>query len=208
MRAALATGARRYVTQSIAFLYAPEGEMVQDEQGRPYVDAPEPFGEAVKALTEHEEEVLGTDGIVGLVLRYGQFYGPDTYYDHGGSLGRRVAKRQLPIVGPGTGIASFIHIEDAAGATVAAVERGAPGIYNVTDDEPAPMTEWLPAYAEALGAKRPVRVPVWLARLIGGKVAVELGVNLRGASNAKARRELGWEPRHPSWRQGFRDALS
>jgi nucleoside-diphosphate-sugar epimerase len=105
-------------------------------------------------------------------------------------------------------MASFIHVDDAASATVAALDHGAPGIYNVTDDEPAPGRDWLPVYAEALGAKPPRHAPTWLARLVGGKMAVEFGVNLRGASNAKAKRELGWRPAHPSWRQGFRDALA
>ncbi len=207
MRAALAAGARRYVTQSIAFLYAPEGDWVKGEEARPFDDAPMPFQVAVRAMLAHENEVLNTQGIEGLVLRYGQFYGPDTYYDHGGSIAKQVSKRMLPVIGPGTGIASFLHVEDAAGATIAAFDHGAPGIYNVADDEPAPMTEWLPAYAEALGAKPPRHVPTWLARLVGGKAAVQFGTQLRGASNAKAKRELGWQPRYASWRQGFREAL-
>jgi nucleoside-diphosphate-sugar epimerase len=208
MRAALAVGARRYVTQSIAFLYAPEGGWVKDEEARPYDDAPPPFDEGERAMIAHEREVLGTEGIEGLVLRYGQFYGPGTYYDRGGSIEKQVSKRMVPVMGPGTGMASFIHVDDAAGATVAALDHGAPGIYNVTDDEPAPAKEWLPVYAEVLGAKAPRRVPTWLARLVGGRMAIEFGVNLRGASNAKAKRELGWRPSRPSWRQGFRDALA
>jgi nucleoside-diphosphate-sugar epimerase len=208
MKAALAVGARRYVTQSIAFLYAPEGDWVKDEEARPYDDAPPPFDEGERAMIAHEREVLGSEGIEGLVLRYGQFYGPGTYYDRGGSIERQVSKRMVPVIGPGTGMASFIHVGDAASATVAALDHGAPGIYNVTDDEPAPGKDWLPVYAEALGAKPPRHAPTWLARLVGGKMAVEFGVNLRGASNAKAKRELGWRPAHPSWRQGFRDALA
>jgi nucleoside-diphosphate-sugar epimerase len=207
MAAALASGARRYLTQSIAFLYAPEGGSVKSEDARPYDDAPAPFDEGVRAMLAHECDVLGTEGIEGLVLRYGQFYGPGTYYAPDGSIGRQVLKRMLPVVGPGTGVASFIQVEDAAGATVAALDSGAPGIYNVVDDEPSPMREWLPFYAEAIGAKPPRRVPTWLARLVGGKVAVSFGTQLRGASNAKAKRELGWQPRYPSWRQGFREAL-
>jgi 2-alkyl-3-oxoalkanoate reductase len=207
MKAALATGARRYVTQSIAFLYAPEGSLLKDEDARPFEEAPAPFDQGVAAVLAHEREVLGTDGIEGVVLRYGQFYGPGTYYDHGGGIEREVAKRRLPLIGPGTGISSFIHVEDAASASVAALDRGAPGVYNICDDEPAAMREWLPVYAEAAGAKRPLRVPTWLARLAGGPMAVEFGVNLRGASNAKAKRELGWKPRYASWRQGFPEAL-
>jgi nucleoside-diphosphate-sugar epimerase len=208
MAAACAAGARRYITQSIAFIYAPEGDWVKDEEARPFEDAPPPFDEGERAMLAHEREVLGTEGIEGLVLRYGQFYGPGTYYTPGsGSIAKQVEKRMLPVIGPGTGMASFIHVEDAAGATVAALDRGASGIYNVTDDEPAPVKEWLPLYAEALGAKPPRRVPTWLARLVGGKMAVEFGVNSRGAANAKAKRELGWQPRYPTWRQGFREAL-
>lgn len=207
MAAALAAGARRYVTQSIAFIYAPEGDWVKDEEARPFEDAPPPFDEGERAMLAHERQVLGTEGIEGVVLRYGQFYGPGTYYASGGSIARQVSKRMLPVIGPGTGMASFIHVEDAAGATVAALDHGAPGIYNVTDDEPAPAREWLPAYATALGAKPPRRVPTWLASLVGGRMAVQFGVHLRGASNVKAKRELGWQPRYPSWRQGFREAL-
>lgn len=208
MRAALAAGARRYVTQSIAFIYAPEGDWVKDEDAPLYEDAPPPFDEGERAMVAHEREVLGTEGIEGLVLRYGQFYGPGTYYTPGsGSLAREVERRRLPIVGPGTGTSSFCHVEDAAGATVAALDRGAPGTYNVCDDEPAPARDWLPVFAEALGAKPPRHVPVWLARLLGGRFAVMFGTELRGASNAKARREFAWQPRYPSWRQGFREAL-
>jgi nucleoside-diphosphate-sugar epimerase len=118
-----------------------------------------------------------------------------------------VRKRRLPIVGKGTGVWSFIQIEDAAAATVAAVERGDPGIYNVVDDDPAPVSEWLPALAEAVGAKRPRRAPAWLVRLLAGEATVVMMTESRGASNAKAKRELGWQPRYPSWRQGFRDGL-
>jgi nucleoside-diphosphate-sugar epimerase len=208
MAAALAAGVRRYVTQGIAFIYAPEGDWVKDEEARPFEDAPPPFDEGERAMLAHEREVLGAEGIEGVVLRYGQFYGPGTYYaPSSGSIAKQVKRRMLPIIGPGTGTASFIHVEDAASATVAALDRGAAGIYNVTDDEPAPMHEWLPVYAEAIGAKPPRHVPTWLARLVGGRMAVQFGVHLRGASNAKAKRELGWQPRYRSWRQGFREAL-
>jgi nucleoside-diphosphate-sugar epimerase len=208
MRAALAAGARRFVTQSIAFIYAPEGDLVKDEGAPPFEDAPPPFDEGERAMVAHEREVLGAEGIEGLVLRYGQFYGPGTYYTpRSGSLARQVEKRMLPIIGSGMGMSSFIHVEDAAAATVAALDRGGPGIYNVTDDEPAPVREWLPVYAESVGAKPPRHVPTWLARLVGGRFAVLFGTEMRGASNAKAKRELGWQPRYASWRQGFRDAL-
>ena len=155
----------------------------------------------------HEQEAIAAEGIETLVLRYGQFYGPGTYYAPDGHLGREVRKRRLPIVGGGTGVFSFLAVEDAASATVAALDGGAQGIYNVCDDEPAAMREWLPVYAEALGAKPPMRVPLWLARLVAGKAMAEQAVELRGASNAKFKARVGWEPRYPSWRQGFREAL-
>jgi nucleoside-diphosphate-sugar epimerase len=143
-----------------------------------------------------------------VVLRYGQFYGPGTYFDQGGSIYRQVKSRRFPIVGKGSGIFSFIHIDDAADATVAAVERGAPGIYNVVDDDPAPMREWLPVYAQSTGAKKPFRVPTFIARLLAGPLVGLFANELRGASNAKAKRELGWQPAHPSWRQGFAEPLA
>jgi 2-alkyl-3-oxoalkanoate reductase len=201
-------GARRFVTQSVAFLYEPEGDLVKDEDAPTFRDAPGPFKSGLEATLTSEREVLGAEGIDGLVLRYGQFYGPDTYFDDRGSIASDVKKRRFPIVGKGSGVFSFIHIEDAADATVAAVERGAPGIYNVVDDDPAPMRDWLPVYAAALGAKRPLRVPLFVARIFGGPLVSMFASGLRGASNAKAKRELGWQPAHPSWRQGFAESLA
>jgi nucleoside-diphosphate-sugar epimerase len=151
---------------------------------------------------------MQTPGLEGLVLRYGQFYGPGTYYAPDGSMAEQVRRRRFPIVGRGDGVFSFIHLDDAASATIAAVEHGSPGVYNVVDNEPAPLREWLPVYAEALGAKSPFRVPTFLARLVAGSFAAIMATQLRGASNAKAKRELGWEPRYASWRQGFREALA
>jgi nucleoside-diphosphate-sugar epimerase len=208
VEAARAVGARRFLTQSISFLYAPEGGWVKDEEARPFDDAPAPFGPAVEALLAHEREVVESPDFTGLVLRYGQFYGPGTYFATDGHLGREVRRRRFPVVGPGTGMFSFLHVEDAVGATLAALERGAAGVYNVVDDEPARLGEWLPVYAKALGAKPPRRVPVWLAKLVAGGAVASSAVELRGASNTKAKRELAWEPAHPSWRQGFREALS
>jgi 2-alkyl-3-oxoalkanoate reductase len=201
-------GARRYISQSIAFIYEPEGDWVKDEEARPFVKAPGRFASGVEPTLTSEREALEAEGMEGLVLRYGQFYGPDTYFDRGGSIAEQVRKRRFPQVGKGTGVFSFIHIDDAADATVAAVERGAPGVYNIVDDDPAPISEWLPVFADAIGAKPPIRVPVFLARLLGGKAAAVMGTQLRGATNAKAKRELGWEPAHPSWRQGFAASLS
>jgi nucleoside-diphosphate-sugar epimerase len=206
LEAAREAGARRFITQSISFLYAPEGDWVKSEDARPWDDAPGHFGPSIEVLLDQEREVVESSDLVGLVLRYGQFYGPGTYFAADGHLGREVSRRRFPIIGPGTGTFSFIHVEDAAGATVAAVERGPSGIYNVTDDEPAPVSEWLPVYAKSLGAKPPRRVPVWLASLVAGRSVANSAVSFRGASNAKARRELGWSPRYPSWRQGFSEA--
>jgi nucleoside-diphosphate-sugar epimerase len=207
MDAALAAGARRFVSQSIAFAYRNEGSRVKTEEDPLLEDAPGPFESGIRALHEMEGTVLGTEGIDGLVLRYGFFYGPGTHYGRDGSLAADIRRRRMPIVGEGTGTFSFIHVDDAADATVAAVERGAPGVYNITDDEPARMSEWVPVAAEAAGAKRPFRVPVWLAKLVGGKQATMFALELRGASNEKAKRELGWRPAHPSWRTGFRESL-
>lgn len=206
--AARAAGARRIVAESVAFFYRPEGGWVKDEEAPLYDDAPGLFGRAGRAVQELERLVLEAPGIEGVVLRCGWLYGPGTYYARGGQQAEEARERRLPIVGAGTGTFSFVQVEDAASAFVAALRRGAPGAYNVVDDEPAPMREWLPAYAEALGAKPPRRVPRWLVALIAGRAVADAAVELRGAANAKAKRELGWAPAHPSWRQGFRDALA
>jgi nucleoside-diphosphate-sugar epimerase len=204
--AARAAGVRRFVCQSIAFAYAPAAEpVVMDEEAPLNLGAPPPFSEGMRVIAEMEDMVLGAGGLDGLVLRYGWFYGPGTYYGEGGSMTADVRKRRFPVVGSGSGLFSFIHTDDAADATVAAVERGAPGVYNVVDDEPAALRDWVPAYAEAIGAPPPRRVPVWLARLVAGKMASSMDVQ-PGASNAKAKRELGWAPRWSSWREGFREA--
>jgi 2-alkyl-3-oxoalkanoate reductase len=205
--AARTAGARRIVCQSIAFAYRMDGEGLKTENDPLLSEAAGAFGSGVRALREMEAMVLGADGLDGLVLRYGFFYGPGTYYAADGTSTDDVRRRRMPIVGRGSGVFSFIHVDDAADATVAAVERGSPGVYNVTDDEPAPMREWVPVFAEAAGAKPPRRVPVWLARFVAGKDVSNFAVELRGASNEKAKRELGWEPAHPSWRSGFGEAL-
>jgi nucleoside-diphosphate-sugar epimerase len=203
--AAKAAGTRRLIAESVAFFYVPEGDWVKGEDAPAFGEALGPFGEAGRALADLERQVTRGDGLEGVVLRYGWLYGPGTYYGREGSATEDFHKRRMPVVGKGDGTFSFIHVEDAAAATVAAVERGAPGIYNVVDDAPAPMREWAPAFADAVGAKKPRHVPVWLARLVAGSAAVEMATELRGASNAKAKRELGWQPRYPSWRQGFAD---
>jgi nucleoside-diphosphate-sugar epimerase len=199
-----AAGARRVVCQSIAFAYAPDREpRVFDEDAPLFTDAPPPFGAGTRAVAEMERMVLAAGG---LVLRYGWLYGPGTFYGEGGSTFKDVMRRRFPVIGEGSGLFSFVHVDDAAAATVAAVERGAPGVYNVVDDEPAPMREWLPAYAEAIGARPPRHVPAWVARLLAGRAVAAMSATLPGASNARAKRGLGWEPRWPSWRTGFREA--
>jgi nucleoside-diphosphate-sugar epimerase len=205
--AAEAAGTRRLVAQSIAFAYSPAGERVKREEDPLAVAGEGPFTEGIRAVAELERRVTEAPGLEGVVLRYGFFYGPGTHYGSEGFQARRVRRRMVPLVGDAGGTFSFIHVEDAADATLAAVERGAPGIYNVVDDEPAPMLDWLPVYADALGAGRPRRIPVWLGRLLGGKEGVALATQLRGASNAKAKSGLGWQPRHRSWREGFAESL-
>jgi 2-alkyl-3-oxoalkanoate reductase len=168
---------------------------------------PAPMRAALDAIEYLENAVTHTRGLEGLVLRYGTFYGPGTTVSEGGEHVEQIRKRRFPVVGDGEGIWSFVHIDDAASATMAAIERGRPGVYNVVDDEPARVSEWLPALADAIGAKPPHHVPVWLARLLTGEAGVSLMTSVRGSSNAKAKRELGWLPRYPSWRSGFRLGL-
>jgi nucleoside-diphosphate-sugar epimerase len=186
----------RFVAQSFAsFRTAREGGLVKSEDDA-LDPAPVASTRESSAAMRHLEEVVTDAG--GIALRYGIFYGAAN-----DGLIEPVRKRQYPIVGDGGGVASFIHLDDAAAATVLALEHDGPGIFNVVDDEPAPVREWLPVLAEALGAGPPRRFPRWLARLIAGEAAVVMGTEARGASNAKAKRELGWEPRYPSWREGF-----
>lgn len=201
--AAAALGVQRYVLQSIAFLYAPEGGPVKDEQDPAWDDAPAPFARSVAVMRANERAVLAAP-FTGLVLRYGFFYGPGTFYAHDGVITRQILARRYPLVGDAGGMLSLVHVADAAAATAAAVERGPAGIYNVVDDDPAPVREWLPLVAQILGAKPPRRAPAWLARLLAGPYAVAASTELRGASNAKAKRDLGWRPLLPSWREGFR----
>ncbi|HEU5252915.1 MAG TPA: NAD(P)-dependent oxidoreductase [Solirubrobacterales bacterium] len=206
--AAKAAGARRIVAESVAFFYEPEGDWVKGEEAPLFRDPPGRFAAACDALVSMESQVLEAGEPEGVVLRFGWFYGPGTYYDRSGSVADEVAKRRYPVIGKGEGMFSFIHVEDAAAAYVSALDQGAPGVYNVVDDEPAPLREWLPAYAEALGAKPPRRVPAWLARMAAGKDLVSTATTMRGASNAKAKQELDWRPEHQGWRQGFPAALA
>jgi 2-alkyl-3-oxoalkanoate reductase len=202
--AALAAGARRFVAQSIAFAYQPRrGAEPCDEEAPLYTAAALPFGGAVKAVGELERTVTGTPGIEGLALRYGWLYGPHTHWANGGGIAAAVRAQHFPIIGEGTGVYSFIQVDDAADATVAAVERGAPGVYNVVDDAPAPVHEWLPLYARAIGAPEPPQVSEIRGEDLAGPQVVERAIAMRGALNAKAKRELGWQPRYASWRDGF-----
>ena len=199
LAAADKAGVRRFVAQSFAsYRYAREGGPVKTEDDRLDPDPPAMARETNIAMS-HLDQVVTAAG--GIALRYGGFYGADT-----DGLVKPVRKRQFPIIGEGAGISSFIHLDDAACATALAVEHDGAGIYNIVDDEPAPMSEWLPALAKALSAKPPRHVPVWLAGLIAGKGMVMMAVGSRGASNEKAKRELGWTLRYPSWRQGFEAA--
>ena len=204
--AARRAGARRLIAQSVSFMLRPEGGWVKDETAPLWVDAPGPFGDAVRALEVLEGTTTGTPGLEGVVLRYGFFYGPGTAIARDGHYAAEARRRRLPVVGDGAGRASFVNVDDAAAATLLALDRGAPGIFNVTDDEPVPAREWIPAMAAAVGAPRPLRVPLWLGRLVGGPIAETL-VSARGASNAKARAELGFRPRYPTYREGFAAVL-
>ena len=196
-----AAGAERFVAQSVAFMYEPAGDGVKHEDSPLYRDAPKAFRATVEALTELERAV-GEAG--GTVLRYGYFYGAGTAYAADGSIADQVRARRFPVIGDGSGLFSFIHVRDAAEATMAALERGEGGVFNVVDDEPAPVREWLPAYAEALGAPPPRRVATWVARLAVGGYGAAVMTRMRGASNERAKERLGWRPGHASWRQGFR----
>jgi nucleoside-diphosphate-sugar epimerase len=200
--AAQQAGARRFVYQSLAFMYVPAGPAALAEDAQLALHAPEPFGSAVRATVDGERLALSTGGITGVALRYGQLYGPGTYFDRDGDFARQARRRMLPIVGSGGGVFSFLHVDDAAGAAVVALERG-DGAYNVVDDDPAAARDWIPAFCRDIGAPAPMHVPGWLVELLAGKFAAATMQRGRGASNARAKRELGWEPRHPTWRDGF-----
>lgn len=154
------------------------------------------------AIRHLETTVIGAPGLAGIVLRYGAFYGPNTGMQTSAVLDQ-IRSRRIPLIGDGGGWWSFLHVEDAAAATLAIIERGAAGLYNIVDDEPAPVREWLPVLARLVGAKPPLHVPSVLARLLAGAPIVSMMTESRAGSNAKAKRELGWQPRYPSWRDGF-----
>lgn len=203
LSAAQAAGVGRFVAQSFFAAYERVGSRVKTEDDSFGVGAPREMRETVAAIRHVEDAVLAARWTDGVVLRYGGFYGPGTSLGPDGEQTQALRQGKFPVVGDGAGVWSFIHIEDAAEATVAAVERGRPGVYNIVDDEPAAVAEWLPVLAQALGARKPIRVPKFVGRLLTGEVGVAMMTDLRGASNAKARHELGWTPAHPTWRQGF-----
>lgn len=198
-----AVGVRRFVAQSNTASYARTGGPVKSEADPLDPAPPSQARETLAAIRHLEDTVLDARWTEGIVLRYGAFYGPSTHMTPGGELFELVRRRRFPLVGDGGGVWSFIHIADAAEATVAAIERGSRGVYNVVDDDPAPVAEWLPALAQMLGAKTPMRVPRFIGQLLAGEPGVVMMTDVRGASNAKAKRELAWCPAHPSWRQGF-----
>ena len=210
LAAGRAAGVKRFIAQSYAgWPFARTGGPVKSEDDPLDPSPPDGIRQSFAAIRYLERAVTGADWTEGIVLRYGGFYGPGTSLSReGGKQTKQIRERKFPVVGDGGGIWSFVHIEDAADATVAAVTRGRPGIYNIVDDEPAPVAEWLPAAASAVGAKPPRHVPRWLGRLVAGEVGVVIMTDVRGASNAKAKRELGWAPRHPSWREGFAEVAA
>ncbi|GAA4442218.1 NAD-dependent epimerase/dehydratase family protein [Phytohabitans houttuyneae] len=200
LAAAARAGTRRVVAQGHNFVYERSGGPIKTEED-PVVARPIRSAERTIAAIKYVDRTVPQTAEEGIVLRYGTFYGPGA----SDPMVEAVRKRQLPIIGGGTGIWSFIHTADAAAATLAAIERGTPGVYNVVDDEPAPVAQWLPYLAEVAGAKPPVRLPAWVGRLLAGEFVVAQMTEVRGASNEKAKKELGWEPRFASWREGFRD---
>jgi nucleoside-diphosphate-sugar epimerase len=201
-RAARDAGARRYIAQSVSFMVRPDGPGVADEDAPLWRDAPRPLTDAVASTVALEEATVGAEGVEGLVLRYGFFYGPGTAYAPDGHTAGEIARRRFPIVGGGQGLTSFVHVDDAADATLLALDHGTPGILNVTDDEPVAGATWIPAMARAMGAKPPRRLPLWLAKLLVGPMAIPL-VRGMGNGNARAREQLGWTPAHPTYREGF-----
>ena len=196
-------GVRRFVAQSYFATYVRAGGPVKSEEDPLAASSPREMRESFQAILHLEEAVLGAEWTEGIVLRYGGFYGPGTSLAPGAEQVELVRKRKFPLVGNGAGVWSFIHVADAAEATVAAIEQGGRGVYNIVDNDPAPVAEWLPALALELGAKQPMRVPRFLGRLFAGDTGAVMMTELRGASNAKAKRELAWQPSHSSWRQGF-----
>jgi 2-alkyl-3-oxoalkanoate reductase len=209
LAAAAGVGVRRFVAQSYGGHWTNQrtGGPVKTEAD-PLVDEPgKGAHETLRAIQHLETAVTAAQGIEGVVLRYGNLYGPGNAFSRTGEMAELIRKGKMPVVGGGTGVWSWLHIDDAAAATAVAVERGAPGIYNIVDDAPAPVAEWLPYLAEQLGGKRPMRLPGWVAKPMIGQFGLALMTTVRGSSNAKAKRELEWTPRYATWREGFRTGL-
>jgi nucleoside-diphosphate-sugar epimerase len=203
--AARSAGARRFVAQSFTgWPNEHRGGWIKTEADPLETNPIASTRETLAAIRHIEDAMTGVTGIDGIALRYGYFYGPGNALGPDSPIVKMIQSRRFPIVGSGTGVWSFLHIHDAATATVAAIESSATGVFNVADDEPAPVNEWLPYLAEVVGAKGPMRVPAWLGRLLAGAAITEQMTVNRGSSNAKARKELGWEPTYPTWREGFR----
>jgi nucleoside-diphosphate-sugar epimerase len=199
-----AVGVRRFVAQSYAGWPAARSGAAVKTEADPFDPDPAPaMRRAFEAIRYLEETVTAATWTEGIVLRYGGFYGPGTLVEPGGEFTELIRKRRFPVVGDGTGVWSFVHIADAAEATAAALTHGQRGVYNIVDDEPAPVAEWLPEVARQLGAKPPRRVPRWLGRMLAGEAAAIMMTEARGASNEKAKRELGWTPAHPTWRDAM-----
>jgi nucleoside-diphosphate-sugar epimerase len=206
--AAQAAGSSIVVSQSFGnWVYETGGSAVKTEDDPLISEVPANITEAFAAIKHLEKATLGARDLTGVVLRYGGFYGPGTSLALDGVFADEVRKRRLPVVGSGAGLWSFIHVDDAAEATVAAIEAGVAGVFNIVDDEPVAAREWIPALADALGAKKPRHVPVWLARLAAGEFGVRAMTRMAGMSNAKARSTFAWQPNYPSYREGFRHGL-
>jgi nucleoside-diphosphate-sugar epimerase len=209
LAAAQAVGTRTFVAQSYAgWPYARDGAAVKDEDAALDPTPARNAKETIAAIRYVEERVVGAQGVDGIVLRFGGFYGPGTSLSEDGESVQAIRKRAFPVVGDGGGMTSFVHIADAARATLLAIERGHRGLYNIVDDDPAPVSAWLPYVAEVLGAKPPRHVPFWLGKLVAGEQLATMMTEGRGASNAKAKRELGWQLLYPSWREGFVASLT
>lgn len=217
LAASRAAGVRRFVAQSFGggWTYERTGGWVKDESTPMITDPGKEARGALAAIRHLEEAVTAASDpstssghrLEGLVLRYGNFYGPGNAASREGAIGELLRAGKMPVVGGGTGVWSFVHIDDVGAATAAAVERGAPGIYNIVDDEPAPVNQWMPFLAEQVGGRNPMRLPAWLARPLIGEFGVALMTSVRGSSNAKAKQELGWTPSYATWREGFRTGI-
>ena len=208
LEGAQAVGARRFIAQSYGnWNYARTGSDLKTEEDALDPAPPKNQAKSLQAIKYLENAVLNASEIEGIALRYGNLYGPGTGIALDGAIVATVRRRMLPLVGNGAGVWSFTHVDDAAAAAIAAIQHGEPGIYNIDDDEPAAVNVWLPELARAVGAKPPFHIPVWLARLMVGEVGVSMMTQIRGASNAKAKCSLAWQPCYKTWREGFRKGL-